>query len=264
MDSNKTHNPLISLLEHHSRGMVSIIGAGGKTSLMFALAFELVSAKKKVLTTTTTKIFYPSKEQCAQTLIEPRIPDLLKEAERILPENPHLAAGSAHDLETEKVHGFKPEQVDTIFKSGLFDWIIVEADGAKRKPAKATSSREPVIPCTTTHIVLVSGLDAVNQPLDNDHIHRPEIFSRNTGLGMEKPVSTQAMARNLLIETTKAAKQCPEARPILFLNKADSADRIDSGKEIIKIIREKHNHLTCVTGCLQPKIIINVSIEPFA
>ena len=39
--------------------VISLVGAGGKTTLMFALARELASDKGCVITTTTTKILEP-------------------------------------------------------------------------------------------------------------------------------------------------------------------------------------------------------------
>ena len=44
----------------HPGEVISLVGGGGKTTLMFALARELVSQKSLVVTTTTTKIFPPS------------------------------------------------------------------------------------------------------------------------------------------------------------------------------------------------------------
>lgn len=41
--------------------MISLIGAGGKTTTMFRLAQELRDEGRKVLVTTTTKIFKPNK-----------------------------------------------------------------------------------------------------------------------------------------------------------------------------------------------------------
>ena len=40
--------------------IVSLVGGGGKTTLMFALAQELTSGGQSVITTTTTRIFEPS------------------------------------------------------------------------------------------------------------------------------------------------------------------------------------------------------------
>ena len=44
-------------------GVISLVGAGGKTSLMFKLAHELSKTGEPVLTTTTTKIFEPGPDQ---------------------------------------------------------------------------------------------------------------------------------------------------------------------------------------------------------
>ena len=42
-----------------SKCVVSIVGAGGKTTLMFSLA-RLLGSKNKVLVTTTTTIYVPN------------------------------------------------------------------------------------------------------------------------------------------------------------------------------------------------------------
>ena len=49
--------------------VVSLVGAGGKTTLMFALARELAAPQKLVITTTTTKIFYPSPSDTPYVLV---------------------------------------------------------------------------------------------------------------------------------------------------------------------------------------------------
>ncbi len=41
------------------RELITLVGAGGKTTLMFALARELLTGHKKIITTTTTKIYPP-------------------------------------------------------------------------------------------------------------------------------------------------------------------------------------------------------------
>ncbi|MCD4678214.1 MAG: hypothetical protein K8S18_19810, partial [Desulfobacula sp.] len=61
-------NTLIDNLQLNRRGVISLIGAGGKTSLMFCLAKELENSGKTVLTTTTTKIFMPTPDQSPVTV----------------------------------------------------------------------------------------------------------------------------------------------------------------------------------------------------
>ena len=47
---------LIDALELVSARLISLVGAGGKTNLMFGLAREFAAAGERVLVTTTTKI----------------------------------------------------------------------------------------------------------------------------------------------------------------------------------------------------------------
>ncbi|MDH3998967.1 MAG: putative selenium-dependent hydroxylase accessory protein YqeC, partial [Desulfuromonadales bacterium] len=58
-----------SILFRQPQGVLSLTGGGGKTSLMFHLAQRLSQAGKKVLTTTTTKIFYPTANQNKRVLV---------------------------------------------------------------------------------------------------------------------------------------------------------------------------------------------------
>ena len=58
--------------------------------------------------------------------------------------------------------------MDRIAGLRLADYIINEADGAARKPIKAPNATEPVIPTSTTLIVAVVGVDALNSPLSQE------------------------------------------------------------------------------------------------
>ena len=53
------------------REVFSLVGAGGKTTLMFRLAKELSLGGKKIVTTTTTKILEPTPEETGALFIEP-------------------------------------------------------------------------------------------------------------------------------------------------------------------------------------------------
>ncbi len=214
------------------KGVISIIGAGGKTSLMFRLAKELSEAGKKILTTTTTKIFFPDKTLSPETLIACSAEDLIQKSNTCLRLYPHFTAGLSHDKASGKLEGFPPDIIDELWEEGLFDRIIVEADGSRQKPLKATAAHEPVIPESTTCLVLVMGLDSVCLPLDETHVHRAKIFSDNTGLPMGQPVDESAIALSIALEIKKAAGFCAAQDHILFLNKADTPARIASGIKI--------------------------------
>ena len=71
---------LIEALKPLERGVVSLVGAGGKSSLMYKLARELSDAGKSVLTTTTTKIFVPSKAQCEHVVLSDSSMEIIQKA----------------------------------------------------------------------------------------------------------------------------------------------------------------------------------------
>ncbi len=52
--------PLSSLIRLPAKPLISIVGAGGKTTTMYTLAAELAAQGKRVVTTTTTNIYIPA------------------------------------------------------------------------------------------------------------------------------------------------------------------------------------------------------------
>jgi len=223
---------LLKAFNFSKQGVISLIGGGGKTSLMFDLAKALVQSGRTVLTTSTTKIFYPSKNDSPELIITQDMDDLMQKSRRLLKEVPHFTAGCSLDPEKGKIIGFSSQFIDKLWEQHLFDWIIVEADGARRMPIKSSADHEPVIPPKSTHLILVTGLDAVGTPLDDHHVHRSEIFSQNTGLPMGSALTEKSMSIGLAVEMKKAKNSCPHAFGTVFLNKADTPDEINSGKKI--------------------------------
>lgn len=249
---------IIRKLPFHSKGVVSIIGAGGKTTLMFQVAKMLHQQGKKVLTTTTTKIFFPKPSHCPKTIIEPD-PNLLNQKiQQTLKNDNHISAGSQLDKGNNKLSGLAPETVDTLWRTDLFDTIIVEADGAAQKPIKSSAPHEPVIPKTTTCMIIVAGMDGVGKPLDSHHVHRPEIFSENTGVSLGDIITPSAAARSILLELKKAkALSSSTTDSVILLNKADHPDRKKAAEDIIKQIQQDRHPAT-----LADKIIIAALQDP--
>ncbi|MCA1795623.1 MAG: hypothetical protein LC660_17455, partial [Desulfobacteraceae bacterium] len=71
---------ILESLDLPETGVISLIGAGGKTSLMFCLARELARSGRKVLSTTTTNVLFPSKEQSAITLVSDTAQNLVAQS----------------------------------------------------------------------------------------------------------------------------------------------------------------------------------------
>ncbi|MCX7668789.1 MAG: selenium cofactor biosynthesis protein YqeC, partial [Anaerolineae bacterium] len=211
---------LIPALRLQTREVVALVGAGGKSALLFRLADELAAAGRHVVTTMTTKIFVAQKARAPVTLAiasdgereasndkrqtadgERRASDIegeqvVQDEDALLARLPELLARHQHVLvtggtivEEVKIQGVAPRLVDRLAGHEAVDVVIVEADGSRRKPLKAPAAHEPVIPSTATLVVPVVGLDVVGRPLTADHVHRPEIIAALTGTAPGAPVT---------------------------------------------------------------------------
>jgi probable selenium-dependent hydroxylase accessory protein YqeC len=222
-------------------GVISLVGGGGKTSLMFKLARELSMAGETVLTTTTTKIIEPSQDQTSCVILSSSVPNILKQADETLDKHLHLTAAAGKLPETGKLFGFRPEIIGELWDAGIFRWIIVEADGAAGKPLKAPAAHEPVIPACTKQLVAMVGLNAVGQPLTERRIFRHEHFARLTGLGPGTEVTDAAIADILICDDGLFKGSGPEAMRIAFLNQADVRDNFWKGQRIARILSKRNN-----------------------
>ncbi|GAG06697.1 unnamed protein product, partial [marine sediment metagenome] len=138
------------------------MGAGGKTTLMFSLSRELTTHEKVVITTTTTKILPPPSSDTPYLFIsqeEKEIVDfILKKAGTF----DHITIASDLLVCSGKLQGINPLLVSRLIKLSPVNYIIVEADGASKKPLKAPNPEfEPVIPRSSTLVIPVVGIDAL-------------------------------------------------------------------------------------------------------
>ncbi len=98
-------------------------------------------------------------------------------------------------LSKNRVDGVEPTAVPRFAK--LADVILVEADGSRQRPIKGTADHEPVLPDTTTLVVAVGNIDAFGAPVTEENVHRPELFSKLTGVGAGQSITAKAFARAL-------------------------------------------------------------------
>ena len=148
-------------------GVTAVIGGGGKTTLLRTLGEEL-AGRHTVLLCTTTKILPFPDLPCARTAAEL---DRLRRSHRL------LCAGT--DVpSTGKLTA--PETPMAVLVE-RFDYVLVEADGAARRPLKAHAPHEPVIPPEANQTICVVGASGFGQPIAQA-AHRPERYARLAGV----------------------------------------------------------------------------------
>lgn len=238
MISHEAHDPVLALLPGKP-GVVSLVGSGGKTSLMFALASLLQRQGKKVLTTTTTKIYPPLLSHSPFVHCTSDPVHWLCSHQELLALHGHmtLAAGV---LPQAKLQGFSPRTIDAVHSLGLFDWIFVEADGAARRPLKAPAEHEPVVPESSSMVITVAGMWGVGKSLCSKRVFRPERFASLAGMDMNQAVSAEHLAR-VLVHPQGPLKGSPLGSiNVLFLNLAPgSAHSEQIGNEWVQKVLEQ-------------------------
>ena len=237
-------------------GVVSIVGAGGKTTLMFQLAREIAADGDSVLTTTTTKVYFPSQHQSACVVTAGSEELLLSQLNDLCSEHLHITAAAGHVAGQKKLIGFNPPSISTIFQANLFRWIVVEADGSRRRPLKAPADHEPVIPDCTKWVIGVLGLSGVGKPLTEKWVYRHDLFARVSGLAPGDYI-TEAAIGEVLISEKGIFKNAPvDAVRLVFLNQADMPQRRVAGQKIVEYLARRN------TGGLRRVVVGRAGHDP--
>jgi molybdenum cofactor cytidylyltransferase len=242
---------LTRALRIRPKDVIVLVGGGGKTTLMFRLADELAAAGRRVVTTMTTRIFVGQMLRAPGRLVTENEATLLAELPAALAAYRHVIVAGEVIVEQDKVQGVAPTLLDRIAAQPAVDAMIVEADGSRRLPFKAPAAHEPVIPASATAVVPLVGLDVLGQPLDAEHVHRPQLVAELTGAMLGDPV-TPALIAAVLAHPRGGAKDAPpNARLIPFLNKAEDEATLAAAREIARLLLQQPRIDSVLIGAAQ-------------
>ena len=177
-----------------SGDVVAFVGAGGKSGAILAVAGELMGDGKTVLAAPTTKMLVSEADRIGPLVLSGEDGLLRARAEEELARSPGVVVGAGM-LSKNRVGGLEPERVGGLV--ALADVVLIEADGSRRRPIKGTAEHEPAIPEDATLVVAVGNVRALGTPVDEEHVHRPEVFSELTGIGPGQSITAGAFARAL-------------------------------------------------------------------
>lgn len=210
-------NPLTENIDSRTT-LISLCGAGGKTSTLFWLAEYFYKQGKRVLITTTTRMFLPAPSHYRELILET---DPVRQLTRCqqLPDEPTLVALFSHiDQASGKVAGPTPQQIDLIKGQQRFDLILVEADGANHKLLKVPALHEPCIPQSSDWVIALTGGAMVGAKADPQQIHRWAEFQALCGIEAGDPLDWM-LFHQLLSHPQGVFKGTPaRARRIWFIN----------------------------------------------
>ena len=210
--------------------VLSVVGGGGKTSLIFRMMEELTAVGKKVLITTTTHMAYEPDRPFAED------GDIISIKHNLEEHGYTIAA--ALDREKCKISALPEEKLKEI--KALADVILIEADGAKRCPLKVPASWEPVIWKPTDLVIAVTGMDAAGEPI-REVCHRPEKVADFLGKEAEEKLTEEDIVR--IAVSTEALRKCVDGREYrVLLNKSDIPGKSQVAERIADRLEEQGIH----------------------
>ena len=204
--------------------IVSLVGAGGKTTVMYQLAEHFASLGKKILVTTTTHIFQPA---C-------NFAHSLEEVEALWQAGSYAVVGNV-EAGTGKLIQLQTDVFETY--SALADLVFIEADGAKRLPCKVPAENEPVLLPASDTVIAVMGLDALHHPI-KEVCFRLEKVQEVLAVTSEHCL-TEEDAVKLLLSEQGAFKNVGQRTYFIVLNKCDDKDRVNSALKIKSILEKE-------------------------
>jgi len=215
--------------------VISLVGAGGKTTLMFLLAQCFAVRGMKTVVMTTTKILRP--ERFAKTIEECRA---------------RWEAGEyavcGEEAPQGKLCAPKADVIAALLKEA--DAVLIEADGAKHMALKAPAEHEPVILPETDIVIGIAGVQVLGEPVEKTcfRAERVQLLLQCNGAHC---LMADDLAQ-VLLSPEGTRKAVDERAYYAVINKCDDALWLKRGVETAHAL-EARGHMRTVLASLKPE-----------
>ena len=213
-------------MAERERRVISLVGGGGKTTTMYALAEIFREEGKKVIVTTSTHLQTPPEEIRAWNIEEVRSlwkSDQIAVIGTDCESNKNLAAGDQTAVNQ------------------------MEADGAKHLPCKVPIEKEPVIIPECTDVIAVVGMDALGKPLE-EVCFRKDLAVQFLNTSYKHLIAEEDIAK-ILSSVQGARKGVEDRKYCVVLNKCDDEIRKERAEKIRSLLKEKSIENVMITNC---------------
>jgi molybdenum cofactor cytidylyltransferase len=228
---------ILSALGVRRGDVVALAGAGGKTTLAYRLAREAGEQGWRVLVTTTTHMGTLPEATTGPVFVEAEAEGDAGLAAALREHGRATLLGRR--IRPDKLEGVLPERVDLL--APLADLVVVEADGARGRSLKVPAVHEPVLPSSTSLLVVIAALDVLGRALDETSVHRVELVRDAVGLAEGAPVDEAAVAAALRAPGGYPARFRPGMRTAVFLNKVEGAPDRAAAERIARQLRPTYD-----------------------
>lgn len=205
--------------------VVALVGAGGKSSTLYALARQARDAGRTVIITTTTHILPHPGLLCTDEADPNRLRALLERrgvitVGRIGKEGKLTGTGALAPC------------------LAAADVVVVEADGARTRPLKVPAAHEPVIPPEARAVVAVAGMDSVGESI-GEVCHRPELVCALLHRKLTDLITPWDVAEILASPQGGRKGVAEEMAFRCLLNKTEEPQRADYARQIRALLAQQ-------------------------
>ena len=231
---------LLDLLDLDKNEVVSIIGSGGKTTLLCLLSNAF--RHEKILISTTTHLqnksffdydYYFSGKDIGEDF-------------EIIKNGIYLGA----EIETTKDGTEKLKSLDYDLLSkicGNFDKVFLESDGSKMLPLKAWKDFEPVVIAETTTTIGILPINVLGKPANENLIHRFDDFKKITNIKKNEILEIKHLVT--IISHEIGLMKFSKGKKIIILNKAESEIELSNARKLAKSLpRDFLNKINLIIG----------------
>lgn len=210
-----------------SAPIISVVGAGGKTTVVKRIAREYEETGQPVIVTTTTHMLQPKE---GYYLMRPDI----EQFAQMIKKNRAVWLGTPED--NGKMSAFPMAFLEAVRILGIP--MVIEADGARGLPLKVPAAHEPVLWGKTMALVGVAGLDSIGGRI-RDVSHRPEETAKLLGKTVNEELTCVDIVTIGLSSRGMKKNMDPYMRYSIVLNKADNKERIRLGENVAELFAKE-------------------------
>ena len=213
------------------RHVISLVGGGGKSTLLDYLAACFALRGMRTVVMTTTRMALPA-HLCMDI-------GACRERWRL---GEYACIGTP--LSNGKLGSPKDDLLAAVLDQ--VDAVVAEADGSHRLACKAPAAHEPVILPQSDIVIGVMGVEVLGQPVEAV-CHRPEHVCALLGCGGNHLLTAQDMAEIFVSE--KGARKNVGARDFYaVINKCDDAQRMADGQKILEALAQRGQTAAVMTS----------------
>jgi probable selenium-dependent hydroxylase accessory protein YqeC len=209
-----------------ARGLVAIVGAGGKKTTLYALADRLDRAV--VTATVRIPIFDEHVSRVAVT------DDPVGTVYAAGAEDWPLGVVPERDRRN-RYRGYETTTVADLAADVLDDSVgavLVKADGARNRRLKAPNGREPQIPDNADTVLPIASVRVVGKPLTDERVHRVDRVASITGLADGDRIGPADVAATIASPRGGLKDVPADATVVPILNMADTPELASVGRDV--------------------------------